>query len=129
LEASARAVAEATTITALTRSSSAIRTTRGRIRRNSAPSVEGSSSVLDGADLLIAELQDRVRSLEDANRENRRIIAALTARIPAIEAPAEISEASEAVEEQQGKGGPHISATGETQPASERRSWWRRMFG
>jgi excisionase family DNA binding protein len=43
-------------------------------------------------DLLIAELQDRVRSLEDqlgqerdANRENRRIIAALTQRIPAIE--------------------------------------------
>jgi excisionase family DNA binding protein len=43
-------------------------------------------------DLLIAELQDRVRSLEDqlgqerdANRETRHIIAALTQRIPAIE--------------------------------------------
>jgi hypothetical protein len=34
-------------------------------------------------------LQDRVRSLEEANRENRRIIAALTSRIPAIEAPAD----------------------------------------
>jgi hypothetical protein len=43
----------------------------------------------DRTDLLIAELQDRVRSLEDANRENRRIIAALTQRIPAIEAPTE----------------------------------------
>jgi hypothetical protein len=41
----------------------------------------------DRTELLIAELQDRVRSLEEANRENRRIIAALTSRIPAIEAP------------------------------------------
>jgi hypothetical protein len=32
-------------------------------------------------------LRDRVRSLEESNRENRRIIAALTSRIPAIEAP------------------------------------------
>src|SRR5215207_4043641 len=32
----------------------------------------------DRTDALIAELQDRVRSLEEANRENRRIIAALT---------------------------------------------------
>src|SRR3712207_9114914 len=37
----------------------------------------------------IAEMQDRIRSLEEANRENRRIIAALTSRIPAIEAPSE----------------------------------------
>src|SRR5215212_8240890 len=44
-------------------------------------------SVDDRTDILIAELQDRVRSLEEANRENRRIIAALTQRIPAIEAP------------------------------------------
>jgi hypothetical protein len=43
----------------------------------------------DRTDALIAELQDRVRSLEDANRENRRIIAALTSRIPQLEAPRE----------------------------------------
>src|SRR5829696_7363337 len=45
--------------------------------------------VQDRTDALIAELQDRVRSLEEANRENRRIIAALTQRIPEIEAPRE----------------------------------------
>jgi chromosome segregation ATPase len=49
----------------------------------------------DRTDLLIAELQDRVRSLEEANRENRRIIAALTSRIPAIEAPSEARESPE----------------------------------
>jgi hypothetical protein len=38
---------------------------------------------------LIDELRDRVRSLEEANRENRRIIAALTQRIPELEPPAQ----------------------------------------
>jgi hypothetical protein len=32
----------------------------------------------DRTDLLIAELQDRVRSLDEVTRENRRIIVALT---------------------------------------------------
>jgi hypothetical protein len=44
---------------------------------------------------LVEELRDRVRSLEEANRENRRIIAALTSRIPAIEALQDASEAAE----------------------------------
>src|SRR5215217_4120515 len=54
----------------------------------------------DRTDLLIAELQDRVRSLEEANRENRRIIAALTSKIPAIEAPQEAAHAQETVEQE-----------------------------
>jgi hypothetical protein len=74
----------------------------------------------DRTDLLIAELQDRVRSLEDANRENRRIIAALTSRIPAIEAPETVEEASEGAE-------PHPD-TEEAQQAVQR-PWWLRWFG
>jgi hypothetical protein len=117
---------------------------RGRIRRGTLPveKEDGTVYVLldhalenrttddqpdDRTDLLIAELQDRVRSLEEANRENRRIIAALTSRIPAIEAPSEASEAAEAAEEQQGRGQSH-SATGEAQEGVQR-PWWRRMFG
>ena len=68
----------------------------------------------DRTDLLIAEMQDRIRSLEEANRENRRIIAALTSRLPQIEAPEE------------------PPAEAEKQPASPtqaRLPWWRRMFG
>ena len=61
---------------------------------------------------LIAELQDRVRSLEEANRENRRLLAAALERIPAIEPPGPPETPSEP---QSGTGGP--------QP-SERR-WWR----
>jgi hypothetical protein len=64
----------------------------------------------DRTDELIEQLHARVASLEhqlgqerDANRENRRIIAALTSRIPAIEAPREEREppvrAEEASEE------------------------------
>lgn len=49
----------------------------------------------DRTELLIAELQDRVRSLEEANQENRRIIAMLTSRIPEIEAPPEARESPE----------------------------------
>jgi hypothetical protein len=78
----------------------------------------------DRTDVLIAELQDRVRSLEEANRENRRIIAALTARIPAIEAP---SDEPETVE-QEPEGAHHRSATGGAREGV-RRPWWRRMFG
>jgi hypothetical protein len=82
----------------------------------------------DRTDLLIAELQDRVRSLEESNRENRRIIAALTQRIPAIEAPPEPSEAPESGgDEQQGRG--PAPDTGSPQEGTERRSWWRRFFG
>jgi len=59
-------------------------------------------------------MQGRIDSLErqleeaaDRDRENRRIIAALTSRIPAIEAPQEASEAAETVEEQPEGAEPH----------------------
>ena len=77
---------------------------------------------------LIDELHDRVRSLEEANRENRRIIAALTSRIPAIEAPSEPPGASQSVVEEPERAEPR-SGTGGPQEAAQPRSWWRRMFG
>jgi hypothetical protein len=93
---------------------------------------------------LIDELRDRVRSLEDANRENRRIIAALTQRIPEIEAPApseprEAPESSgeepESAEPRSSTGGPQ-AGLGRPRDTAEfpmrgslTRPWWRRMFG
>ena len=44
-------------------------------------------------------LEDQRGQERDANRENRRIIAALTSRIPAIEGPPEASGSSETVEQ------------------------------
>ena len=81
----------------------------------------------DRTDALIAELQDRVRSLEEANRENRRIIAALTSRIPAIEAPTETPGTPEPVQGEAERAEPR-SAAGEAQEGVQR-PWWRRMFG
>jgi hypothetical protein len=78
----------------------------------------------DRTDLLIAELQDRVRSLEEANRENRRIIAALTQRIPAIEAPPEAPESPEMPSDHT----PNRTGPPETETPAEPRPWWRRMF-
>ena len=80
----------------------------------------------DRTDLLIAELQDRVRSLEEANRENRRIIAALTSRIPAIEAPSDERESPETVDREMDKGQSRSDTLSPQQGAQ--RPWWRRVF-
>ena len=82
----------------------------------------------DRTDALIAELQDRVRSLEEANRENRRIIAALTSRIPQLEAPREQPESPQTVEEEPERAAPRSDAPG-PQTGQQRRPWWRRVFG
>jgi hypothetical protein len=91
---------------------------------------------------LIDELRDRVRSLEESNRENRRIIAALTSRIPAIEAPSDTPGAAETVEEEPNRGQPRSAAGGPHEGADRPpdtaewpvrggllRPWWRRVFG
>jgi hypothetical protein len=79
-------------------------------------------------------MQGRIDSLErqlaeaaERDRENRRIIAALTSRIPAIEAPSDEREPPETAEEQQGRGEPHSATVGAQEGA--RRPWWRRVFG
>jgi hypothetical protein len=63
----------------------------------------------DRTDELIAELRDRVRSLEEANRENRRIISSLTNRTPKLPAAPE---------------------TGRREPARRRirSSWWKEKY-
>ena len=85
---------------------------------------------------LIEELRDRVRSLEDANRENRRIIAALTQRIPELEVPREQDAQQErpggapeppAEEPERAEPEPR-SSTGGAQKGAER-PWWRMVFG
>ena len=70
---------------------------------------------------------DQLDQEREANRENRRIIAALASRIPAIEASSETQGASETGEEQQGKGEPWTAAAGVQEGVL--RPWWRRVFG
>ena len=75
-------------------------------------------------DELVEELRDRVRALEEANRENRRIIAGLIQRVPQLEAPRDERDARETVSEDFGGTETPAGDTGEP-----RRSWWRRFFG
>jgi len=91
---------------------------------------------------LVEELRDRIRYLErqveEANRqaaerdsENRRVILALTSRIPELQAAAapEPPQDGETVEEEpEGPKPRHASEAGEAQEAT-RRPWWRRVFG
>lgn len=70
---------------------------------------------------------DQLDQQREAKWENRRIIAVLTSRIPAIEASSETPGASETGEEQQSRGEPWSAAAGVQE--SVQRSWWRRVFG
>ena len=77
----------------------------------------------------ISFLRRKLDESDEANKENRRLIAALTQRIPAIEAPAaDSSEPRESVvrdSEDTVKGDiPQDSVDGQN-----RQSWWQRWFG
>jgi hypothetical protein len=96
----------------------------------------------DHRDELLEELRDRVRALEEANRENRRIIAGLVQRIPELEATPEPRNEPETSRQDDGgvedrsdgagsqTGAEEHSPNGE-RPTEEtaRRPWWRRIFG
>jgi len=86
----------------------------------------------------VADLRARLDREQEANRENRRIIAALTSRIPEIEAPAAPAQESappESREEAAQEPADNAErarprpAGAEAPAASESVSWWRRMFG
>ena len=79
-------------------------------------------------DKYVASLEDQVESLREqlaaereANRENRRIIIALTSRIPELESPTPSPEASEGTTPQ-----PEREEAEET---AQPRPWWRKIIG
>ena len=97
---------------------------------------------------LTSQMQARIESLEhqleeanERDRENRRIIAALTSRIPAIEAPASPEErespetveaASDSAEPQSATGGAReepLEGLEGRSSGTARGSLWRRLFG
>jgi hypothetical protein len=75
----------------------------------------------------VAYLREQLAQANERDRENRRIIAALTSRIPAIEAPPGERESPETVEEEPERAEPR-PATGGAQEGVQR-PWWRRVFG
>jgi len=91
-----------------------------------------SADMPDMPSSLSDQMRERVESLErqleqanERDRENRRIIVALTSRIPAIEAPQEPTGTAETVEEEPERAEPRPT-TGGTQEGTERpqRSGW-----
>ena len=82
---------------------------------------------VDPRDALVEELRDRVRALEEANRETRRLLAGALERIPSIESPEATESPSEAAEPRSGTDTP--ADVKEAQTAPRRRSWLRKWFG
>jgi hypothetical protein len=83
-------------------------------------------------------MQDQVRYLReqlDAEREARTeerrrhdtVVAQLTSKIPAIEAPQEPTEATETAEDAPERAEPQSDAPGTQEGV--RRPWWRKIFG
>jgi excisionase family DNA binding protein len=90
--------------------------------------LDGEPSMLISAkDETIHILTQQLEAERRANEENRRIIAALTSRIPAIEAPPDEREAAETARDEPERAETR-SSTGKAQEGV-RRPWWRRMFG
>jgi excisionase family DNA binding protein len=82
-------------------------------------------ALLAAKDETIAALQEQLAQANERDRENRRIIAALTQRVPAIEASnAPIAtDKPEAGDDQQGRGNAPDDDTAQRQAP-----WWRRWF-
>jgi excisionase family DNA binding protein len=86
-------------------------------------------ALLAAKDETITALREQLAQANERDRENRRIIAALTQRIPAIEAPRE-----DAPQTPQSPGPPRTPPDAPEVPETtteppEERSWWRRLFG
>ena len=93
----------------------------------------GREAQVDG-EALIETLQDQISYLRsqldirtEELREHRRIIAALTQRIPELEAPSEPRESPETIEGEPQRKEPRPERV-EAQEGAQR-PWWRRMFG
>jgi len=86
------------------------------------------AALISAKDETIAALREQLEQANERDRENRRIIAALTSRIPAIEAPPDARESSETLEDEPERAEPRSSA-GVAEEGAQRRGFWSRLFG
>lgn len=86
--------------------------------------------LIDSLKDQVEDLRQRLDREQDANRENRRIIAALTQRIPELEAPRDERGSPETPSEPtQGTQAPQPRPTPQTGSQRRTASWWRRIVG
>jgi uncharacterized coiled-coil protein SlyX len=79
-------------------------------------------------DRYIQSLEDQIAFLRRELERKDAILLNLTERIPELEASSEVSASPETVEEEPERAEPH-PASREASEVTERRSWWRRIFG
>lgn len=91
-------------------------------RTNGHPDAAG--ALLAAKDETIEALRDQLEAERAANRENRRIIAGLIERVPALEARQNVQDASQ--EPPRRAGGEEEDGGRDVGP--EKRSWWRRLL-
>ena len=82
----------------------------------------------DPRDELIAMLKEQLEAEREANRENRRLLAAALERIPAIESPEATESPPETAEPRSDTDTP-ADVREAQEGAQTRRSWWRRWLG
>ncbi len=99
-----------------------------RARPGDEPPSDRTDALIDALGGQVEDLREQLHAERQAHAEARRIIAGLVERIPAIEAPTDERDAAETVE-QEPEGAEPRSGTVGSQEATERRSWWRRVFG
>src|SRR5215218_11102007 len=85
------------------------------------------TALISAKDEMIAALREQLEQANERDRENRRIIAALTSRIPQLEAPSEAPGTPETPVGEPERAEPR-PGTSEAQEGVQR-PWWRRMFG
>ena len=100
---------------------------------------ESDAQVEDAMSALVETLREQnrilleqLREANESNRENRRLLAALTQRIPEIEAPQEATSDERESPERASEEPYSIHAPPEGQSPQgppQRRSWWRVFFG
>ena len=86
----------------------------------------GRAALLAAKDETITALREQLEAERQANRENRRIIAGLIERVPALEAA---QNGQEDARRRPADGAGGVDDGERLQNGSERLSWWRRFFG
>ena len=104
------------------------------VRTEPSEATDTSREVVEVLQAQVEDLRARLDRETEANRENRRIIAALTSRIPEIEppgspSPTEPRESDLSASEERPTSTPTEPSSGPETPTSRWLRPWRRIFG
>ncbi len=99
-----------------------------RARPGDEPPSDRTDALIDALGGQVEDLREQLHAERQAHAEARRIIAGLVERIPAIEAPSDAPGSPETAERGPERDQPRPDAPG-PQEGTDRRPWWRRVFG